>query len=556
MEIQRNTKMLSLFIGIVSFLAGGYYTYLSFPVSLFLVLWIAFTVKRNGEFRFWLSDAVIAIGAIVIAYGLTAFWAVDQGMAWWGLVKHIPLFLFVLAIMQLSENDTHILLDYVPISGGIMTAISIPLQFISALSERISPNGRLAGFFEYPNTYALYLLIGVIVLLTRKYIKKRDFVCFSVLLFGVFLSGSRTTFLLLIMAIAVICCVRREKKVVVAATLLTGAMMLLSILLQKLEVSQSAGRYLSTGTENSTLLCRILYFKDALRVISKNPFGLGYMGYSNLQGSFQSGVYHITYVHNELLQLLLDIGWIPVVLLVVAIFKAFFAKKAGYQKRLLMIAILGHCMMDFDLQYLSIWFLLISLLDLHEGKPKRLKKGKTVVRALSGAMLVAVMWLSTGDFLYNFGLTEACLSVTPFYTNALIQKLPSENNVDQLEIQADKVLALNSHGSLAYSARANVAYSRGDILGMVEAKQKAIAGNRYSLEEYLDYFDKLYNAMQLYDQQGDQASVEVCKQLILQIEEMIEQVKQETDPLAWKLQHTPELDFPQEYMDRMQRLRQ
>lgn len=556
METPRNTKILALFVGSVSFLAGGYYTFLAFPVSLFLVLWIAFTVKQNGQFRFWLSDAVIAIGVLVFAYGASAFWAVDQGMAWWGLVKHMPLFLYVLAVMQVEPNDTHVLLDYVPICGGIMTVISIPMQFISVLSERVSPSGRLAGFFEYPNTYALFLLVGAIILLTREDIKKRDFLCFSILVFGILLSGSRTTFLLLIMAIVIISCVRREKRIVTATALLTGAIMLLSILVQKLEMFQSAGRYLSTGTENSTLLCRLLYFKDALKVIVKNPFGLGYMGYANLQGSFQTGVYHITYVHNELLQLLLDIGWIPVALLIVAILKAFFCRKIGYKNRILLIVILGHCMMDFDLQYLSIWFLLISLLNLHEGKPKRLKKGNAVVGILVGAMLVAVMWLSAGDFLYHFGQTDACLRITPFYTNALVQKLPNESDMEQLEILADKILALDGHISLAYSAKANVAYSRGDILAMVEAKQEAIAESRYTQEEYLDYFDKIYDVMQLYDQQGDEQSTEICKQLILQIEDMLEQVKQETDPLAWKLQHTPELDLPQEYINKMQLLRQ
>lgn len=390
--------------------------------------------------------------------------------------------------------------------------------------------------------------------MTKEQIKKREGLMLAVLLFGVFLSGSRTTFLLLLVSVAVLCCVRRGKRFVCTTLALLGWVMLLSFLLQRLEAFQSAGRYLSTGTENSTFLCRVLYFKDAVRVIAKNPLGLGYMGYANAQGGFQTGVYHVTYVHNELLQLLLDVGWLPVALLIAALIKAFFEKNAGYRKRLLMFAILGHCMMDFDLQFLSIWFLLISLLNLHEGKPKRIRSGGKAVLSLSGVVLAAMLWLSMGELFYNLGFVDMCLRVTPFHTMALVRQLPEETDMAQLEAKADKILRLDPNVTLAYSAKANAAYAGGDIAGMMAAKKQAIENSRYSLDEYTDYFDKLYEAMQLYNRQGDQSSAEICRQEILYIEKMLECVKLETDPVAWKLQHKPELELPQEYIDIIRQL--
>lgn len=553
MEKQSN-KTAALFLGILPFFSGGFYSFLAFPISLFLVVWILRIVKKNGAFRFWLSDALLAITVIVFAYGVSALWAVDKGMSWWGLIKHMPLLLYALAIMQMESEEKKHMLTYVPLSGTIMTVVSFPLQFISVLSERIIPNGRFAGFFEYPNTYALYMLVGVIILLTKDHHKKWDDPMLAVLLFGIFFSGSRTTFLLLLVSVVVICCVRREKKFVCATLAMFGGMILLTLLVQKLETFQAAGRYLSTGTENSTFLCRVLYFKDAIGVIAKNPLGLGYMGYANTQGAFQTGVYHVTYVHNELLQLLLDIGWLPVGLLIVALLKAFFAKKAGYQKRLLLFVILGHCMMDFDLQFLSIWFLLISLLNLHEGKPVRIKSGGKAMLSLSGVVLAAMLWLSAGELCYDLGLVDMCLRITPFHTMALVRQLPEETDIAQLEMKADKILRLDPYVALAYSAKANAAYASGDIAGMMAAKKQAIANNRYSLDEYTDYFDKLYEAMQLYKQQGDQASAEICRQEILNIEGLLVAVEQETDPVAWMLQHKPEPELPQEYINKIRQL--
>ena len=60
------------------------------------------------------------------------------------------------------------------------------------------------------------------------------------------------------------------------------------------------GRFLTISLESSTLMGRLLYYRDVLPVILKHPFGLGYMGYYYAQGGFQTGVYATKFVHNEL----------------------------------------------------------------------------------------------------------------------------------------------------------------------------------------------------------------------------------------------------------------
>ena len=55
--------------------------------------------------------------------------------------------------------------------------------------------------------------------------------------------------------------------------------------------------------------------------------------YYYLQGSFQTGVYSVLNIHNELMQVLLDVGWIPAALMVMAVVKSFMAKQTGLTKR-------------------------------------------------------------------------------------------------------------------------------------------------------------------------------------------------------------------------------
>lgn len=543
-------KLLTWLLGTLPFCSGGFYPFLSIPVSGLLIFQLL--RERKKPLRVYMCPGGAALLGMLLCFGLTILWAVDRGMAPFGLISFLPVALLGLVLMQLEPEEKSGLYRGVPLSAAVMTCASIPLTFVPAFRETLMPDNRLAGFMEYPNTYALFLLVGVILSLTREEFRKRDYLMAAISMLGILLSGSRTTFILLVLALGVICLTGRRIRLWAGAFGILVLTVTVSTVASRLGVFQEGGRYLTTSAQSSTFLTRLLYFRDALGVVLTHPFGMGYMGYAGIQGSIQHGVYHVTYVHNELLQLLMDVGWIPVALLIWAFVRAFFKKRASCRNRLLLIAILGHCMMDFDLQFLAVWFLLVPLLELHEGKSLALSR-----RTISGCGAVAmvlVLWLGTGDLLYRSGAVEACLKVTPFHTLALTRQLPGETDLAVLEETADRILKLNSHVSLAYSAKANAAYGAGDIRTMIESKTGAIENSPYDLEEYTDYFDKLYAAMDLYKKQGDAMSAEKCRQEILKIPRMIADVLEETDTLAWKIQHVPELELPQEYIDKLDAL--
>jgi hypothetical protein len=297
-------------------------------------------------------------------------------------------------------------------------------------------------------------------------------------------------------------------------------------------------------------MLRLLYDRDALTMIAAHPFGLGYMGYKALQGSVETWTYSVSFVHNELLQLLLDIGWVPTLLMVISLIRAFFTKKAGFFNRLLLTVIVCHCMMDFDLQYLTIWLILLPLLELHSGKQMAWSGSPVLPEAAVTAALLAGIWLGTGEILYYMGYQDACLRLVPFYTDALEQRLTQVETTEELDALADQVLALSPHSSIAYSAKANAAFAEGRISDMMEAKEQAISCGRFYIEEYTDYFDKLYEAMLMFSAQGDDASASICGEKLLKIPEQIDMVRANSAPLllgtTW---YQAQLELPEAYQE-------
>lgn len=211
-------------------------------------------------------------------------------------------------------------------------------------------------------------------------------------------------------------------------------------------------------------------------------------------------------------------------------------------------------MFDFDMQYLVIWFILISALNICDGKQISLKASQFSAIAAAIPVLALGIWLGIGDFLYHQGNIDACLSVTPFHTDALVQSLNGESDPVILEEKGNKILKLNPNASIAYSAKANAAFSNGDIQSMIAYKEQAISCAKYSINEYCDYIDKLYIAYQLYMQANDTASAQYCLLKLSSIEQMIGNVQSSTDPLADMLADDSTLTLPEEYTELLQSL--
>ena len=546
-------KPLKIFIAVSPFLIGIYYEWVSCLVSVFLLGYLLYCLKARGKIQISWSIALFAAALIPAAYGISALWAVDSGMALFGMAKFLPLPLFVLAAQQTGREERKSLTDYVPASGMIMVILSWILGLIPVLETYFRVNGRLAGFFQYPNTFALYLLVGIIILLSKRDWTKGKMFILLVLSSGVLLTGSRTGFILFVAVILCFCFLIREKRVrlglvgiLVLLAAVTGVYVLVS------GNTGTVGRYLTASFTSSTFLGRILYYKDALPVILKNPFGLGYMGYYFTQGAFQTGVYSVVNIHNELLQFLLDIGWIPTAILAVVLIKGIISGKA--KERLIIIVILLHSMLDFNLQFLSIFFILISVIDI-DGRKTGKMFGKSIF-AVSAVVLCCVsLYFGLDSALYYLKQYSASAHLYPGNTNAWMQLLGTAEDVEEMDAAAEKILVMNPDNPLANNAKARAAYADGDFGDMISYKEASLGYYRYDLEEYLDYFNMLYVGYQLYTENHDPDSADVCRERLLKIPDMMDEVLSETDPLAYRIQDKPELELPEEYRELLRSLK-
>ena len=163
---------LQVLVAVLPFITGIFYEWQAALVSIALIILIIAETVKNRKFDIEIGFPLLFAASVVIGHILTVFFAVDKGMVWLGVVKFLPLPLFVLAAVKKED-----ILRFIPLSGAVMTVVSVILSRIDALRGHIIVSGRIGGFFEYPNAFAMFLLVCLILVLFKsivllKYLNK------------------------------------------------------------------------------------------------------------------------------------------------------------------------------------------------------------------------------------------------------------------------------------------------------------------------------------------------------------------------------------------------
>lgn len=533
---------------VLPFLAGGFHTSVAIITIPVLLISLILFFRKHGMLKIALNLQTIACLAVTLGYCITPLWAADRGMAMMGILRFIPILLLTLLLTQYKQNEKAQFLQLLPRWGIAMTLLSCVFWILPATRDYVTVNGRLSGFLQYPNTFAAFLLVGIAVQGGKEHHKAIDWLTDLILAAGIILSGSRTGVLLLFFALLAIAVFRRKIHPLLLLAVAAGMGICGALLLR------SEQQITFLGRDIGSLFVRLLYYKDALPVIGRHPFGLGYMGYRALETTFQTSRYTVSFVHSGLLQLLLDIGWIPTLLLLGAVGKTLLSSRTAPACKMVLLVLSAHCLIDFDLEFFLFWAILLFCLDFEEGKVYLLKFRKSTTAVTVAVILGVCFWLGLGELLYQCGNTKAALNVTPFHTDALVSELKHATDPDELDSLAEQILSLNPTHALAYSAKANAAYSRGEVLEMIQYKETALALTPYTTEEYCDYIEKLYTVLELYVRNGDMDSASYCLKKLLAIPDLMETVAAKTDPLADKTSNDTELILPDAYQNLLSEL--
>lgn len=545
-KMKNTTKTIGISILLTLLLtaAGGYYEWINAIGGIFLSVWFLYLSRKNKA-EISMETYLIVPFLLLFFYALSSLYAVDSGMAWTGVVKKIVPFLFALCLLFSPRESRKKLLFLLPEIACFLTAFSLLLSLIPALHPYIFMAGRYAGTFGYANTYALFLFLALLLLISREkstcvseLVKKISMGLF--LIAGLFLTGSRYTWLLCFVILIVYALHEKASRkwmtgilsILAVSTVLAGTIF---------RHTEAMGRFFTTNL--SSLYGRFLYWQDALTLIRKHPFGMGYLGYFYKQTEIQTGVYTVRYVHNDLLQWVLDIGLIPVLILLFFLVRALLNQKRKFFEKLLLVTILIHSLLEFDFEHTAIMCLFVLILSCSndEFSPRN-----TLSLRSPGLLSVPVflglfcLYFSIPLSLYAAENTKSAAAIYPYYTDALTTNLSLEEDADTAKELAHRILKQNDTVSLAYDALAEVAFLKNDFSAMTRNKESAIRYNKFDKNEYISYLSML-NEMLTTDEFHTAALAKMKNVLSL-----IETNKNSVSPLGKKIDDKVDIDLPAE----------
>lgn len=531
-------------------LAGGYFLYAAALCSVFLWMALFWMIKRNKKLTIAWDSNMLAFTVMAAGYLITALWAVDSGMALMGFVKFVPALLYFVILCQSGGRQEEII-AFLPLLGSVMTIFSFVMMQFPAFEEWVSVAGRLSGFFQYPNTYALFMLVCLITTVYRLGGEDPDWldiVYAAIEIFGIFMSGSRTVFVLTAGTVLFLAVRKKEVRRIILPIFLTGILAAAVLFVTGIG-NHSFSRFISAAAQSSTLLGRLLYVKDAIPLMLRHSFGIGYYGYYYMQQEIQTGVYSVVNIHNEFFQYVLDIGIIPAVLIYGSIVKSILSSHNPDRNRIVLTVIALHSLFDYDFQFLCILFILQLFLEIRKEReitPTGFSKG--ILVTVGGFSILLAVGAGMSDFFYTRGNYEKSLRYYSGNTLAETALLTEVKDMEEMKKHADAVIARNRHVAVAYSAKGRACFAEGDVENFMKNKLTAIELAPYQYDEYLDYLDVLLLSVVEYLKTGDDKSAESALKRAKEVPKMLKEVEKKTSRFGWEIRDTPQVTLPHEYI--------
>lgn len=473
-------------------------------------------------------------------------------------MKYLPGVLCFLLLMQFEEKDKNKLFDVIPLSGAVMCVLSYLLGQIPMLNSYFfSGNGRLVGFFQYSNSFSLYLLIGIVSIANKDKADIKDKIFLLILVVGILLTGSRITFLLTL--VYGIYQVIKRRKNIKQVTVLIGVILLsICIAIALLFITGKIDvifRLLKISFGESTFIGRVIYFLDGLKILANNPRGIGYMGYSYVYPQIQTANYTVKFVHNDFLQQALDTGIISAIILMYLFFSNILSKKPPILKRELLIIMFVHMLFDFDMQFLVLHFIFVMILEKTEGSVKyyKLPKSKIINTMIIVMPVIIFGYFCVGTLADNLGNYELALELLPNKTSTNIKKMQQTKSLTEANEIADDLLKNNKYVYTAFKVKTGYALNTKNWKQMIENQKKAIELNKYDIKEYEEYVLMISSALEQTVKQSKEETKYLLEEL-QKINELLEQTKQETSPLAYKIVDRPELEMSSEIITYLEKL--
>lgn len=486
---------------------------------------LIYLINTRKQITFLKSRSLYGYLLILAGSCLSLFTSISKGDTCTGILRVLSLGIWLLVIMQYSEEERDTALDYIPSVSILMLVISAIIYIIPDLRWFVTNgNGRMAGFFQYANTFALYLLVSVVIYAKRG-MKEDGVVKGTIYLFilaaGILWSGSRFTLVMLACVLLIESIVDKDIRKPFLTVLIAAIAVILIISLTGISGNPVTRIFAAT---QSTLYGRFIYWKDALTQILKHPLGLGYKGFYLIEPAVQTAPYTVRFVHNDFLQVMLDYGWIAGIgMIFTAVTTIIHAKK---EYRAAVIILFVHALFDFDFQFMIIcWIcaLMISFTD------KKEIENTIPVTVISIAFICLYTWTGISYLSYDHQHYDTAYKIYPF-SEEIERNLMAQTSDRNLALD---ILKKDKQSGVSYDVLANTDKDNEEYLSMLKNKRQALLLQRYDMDHYKDYVDML---METEDALSDN---EEYRKMVQEVPEIMDQAKKDMNPFIYKTVDAP-----------------
>lgn len=462
---------------------------------------------------------------------------IDRGGAYEGAAWMLSVLIFALLLRQWSPEQRQSLCGQLPAMGAVMVLLCIAGRFVPALRRMLYENGRMAGPFQYANTFAVFLLVCLVLYHDREPKLSGGVALFvyAVLLAGIAGTASRGTLALLLLWLLYITARRRWSRALAGGLAVIAAGSLLFLVLGRVP------RLVQRMTEAdpfTTLTGRLLYWKDGIRVLWQHPMGVGRLGWLYLQGMVQSGAYNVRFVHNDLLQLALDYGIVPAAAALYFVIRRLAGAPIGRQAAWILVV---HSLFEWDMQFQFVLFLLLLLLS-QQTPAREAKKHFYLPMAVLAGLTALILPIGLADLLAGTGQLQAAHGVNPWDTDIAVRWMLEQPALPQAAAAAQRILAGNIYEETSWRVLAEAAAGKGQYETAMAAMRQAVVLRKYDQQTYDEAMQKCLTALD----NGVSAET-VCEQMTWLVGKM-QQTAAETDPLARFLPEQPDLSFSEELL--------
>lgn len=546
---RKNTPLLFLLLASVLFY-GGYYDCTVLLFGAVLVILLLFSVRQSGSLRLPAGPEALCLYALLLFHLAALPFAVSRGMALTGALRIGVWILFFLYAFTYTPEERQDILTVTAWFGALLSLLSSALFLWQRATGFQDPNGRADGPFDYANTWALFQLVCLLLLLLRRNRKSRDLAAMAILLLGIWLSGSRGTFLLLL-ALAVflglrsLILERRARPVLVGLGLLLAA----GILANLIGGGMVLDRLAALSPSSSSLNGRLLSWLDGLTLLKVHPMGIGRGGYLYLQPLVQTGPYTLRHIHNEYLQAALDGGLLSGLLLAGLVLCLILRKGIPFRERLVMIAIAAHAVIDFDLQYTAVAFIL--LLCGAGGKSRDLPVTRRLPLRLGGMALALVLcWGATGYGLSLLGRDRAAARLLPGDLELAENALLSSDTPEEAETAARRILASTDLSMIAWDWAAGKAAGEDRPMEAVHARYQYLLLNPYRGEVY----EEMTSMLEALWPDASPGERDTLRETAEDVTDRLKEVEARTRPSAYRMAEPPDFSFAPGVLGRLTQL--